>query len=115
DAVAAEIAQYVESVALHLRLHLASHHREPLSGSHRPKTAVERRLGTAHQALPELRHRRHPHRDGGVGEVAIELDGDVEGHEVALLQATRPRHPMHRLVVYADAGGPGEIVDQVRS
>src|ERR1700682_3245472 len=112
--VAAEIAQHAKTAALDFLLYVAADAGKFFAGASGYQCATECGGSAVAQSDGAWRGRRNQHSDGGVSDVAAQLNGNVKLHHIARAQPARSGNPVDDLLVDADAGEAREIVDELR-
>src|ERR1700719_4190164 len=83
----------------------------PKAGSRHQHRLCEGALCACHQVLPFHGYLTHWNGYSGVRHESIFLDGDIELHQIAVLQRAFAGNPVRRLLVEADATHPRKSVN----
>jgi Ni2+-binding GTPase involved in maturation of urease and hydrogenase len=114
DAVPAQVMQGSEPAAFCFFFDHAANDVDRLPCLRRGDGALQRALGAVNEVMAAGIDRRNFHHHGGISEVAIQLGGNIQVDQVARFHHALAGDAMGGLIVDADAGGAGEVIDQLR-
>src|SRR5918998_2440701 len=109
DPVRDEVAHHAVAFGLGDGLYGVPHVAEPVPGPHRLRGGGEAVLGNFEQSLRLFGHLADGYRGRRVGDEAPVADADVDGEDVALLQAVGARDAVHDHGVRGGADGAREV------
>lgn len=114
DAMAAELREDMESGPTHLALYRPADLVQTDASPCRRDRASERKLGDLNEPCRKQRHFADPDANRSIRHIAVEFGRYVEFDQVAIVEGSRGRDTMYRLVVDADAVDAGKTVCQLR-
>src|SRR5690606_17568729 len=114
DAVTGEVANDLEAVRLRDALRRPADLVDPPPVARLRDGIAQRAPRRMAKPVLEGVRRRHDARAAGIGKVAVEHGRDVDVHDVAGPDHPVSGHAVRGLLVHADAGRAGEVVDRLR-
>src|SRR5579872_6948085 len=114
NAVAAQLPHHGEAVPLHLAFDGAAELGERGAGAGGAERRCEGLTRAPLQRARRAVRRRDENGDGGIGDVAIELERHIELDDIAAAEHARAGNAVHDLIVHADAGESWKVVRELR-